>query len=90
MTTHSRLEAELLRRLASLKNSSVGTAMGVDESTVSRIASGERGLRLNQLESFIAALGMKLVDETEVTVTEEYLSSIESLSRLGIGHRPKR
>lgn len=79
-----RLSQTILRRLATVKNQDVGDAIGRDESTVSRIASGELGLKLNDLHGFLCALGLKVVDGNQVCVDREVYESYRVLARAAI------
>ena len=56
------LDSLILQRLATVKNATVGAAIGHDESHVSRVASGERGLRLAEIEPFLSALGLAVIE----------------------------
>lgn len=78
----SRLSSEILRRIAANKNAAVAEAIQSDESHVSRITSGERGLRLDQLEPFFTTLGLKVVPVEAQLIDPEYLGALETLSRL--------
>lgn len=60
--TTSSIEGLVLRRLAGVKNAAVAAAIKHDEGHVSRIASGERGLRLSELGPFMAALGLRIIE----------------------------
>jgi hypothetical protein len=77
-STHSLI----LRRLATLKNETVAREIGHDGGHVSRIASGERGVRLPELESFLTALGLAVVemDGPAVTMSMERAKAIELLA----------
>lgn len=82
--THSSLEGLILRRLAAVKNSTVAAAIRHDEGHVSRIASGERGLRLAELGPFMAALGLRVVecDNAQVsTLPSDELAALRVLAR---------
>lgn len=81
--TPSNLESLVLRRLAGVKNLSVAQAISHDEAHVSRIASGERGLRLHELEPFFNALGLRLIecDGAVVSLPAEEVASMRYLAR---------
>jgi hypothetical protein len=66
-----KLAQTILQRLASVKNEEVGRAIGKDHSTVSRISSGEAGVKLNDIEGFLSALGLKVVDVNKCCVDRE-------------------
>ena len=80
----SSTESLLLRRLAQVHQKAVAAAIGADETLVSRFASGERGLRIQQIGPALEALGLKLVDATEQTVDAKYLESLRNLAMRGI------
>lgn len=65
----SNLESLILRRVASVKNSTVAQAIGHDDGHVSRICSGERGLKLIELQAFLDSLGLKVIECEGETVT---------------------
>lgn len=76
----------ILRRLASVSNSAVGRAIGHDESHISRIAKGERGIRISELDAFFQALGLR-VDEyggDAVTLPAEEVRAMRVLARKGL------
>ena len=82
--TGSATESMILRRLAQVHQKTVATAIGSDETLVSRFASGERGLRINQIGPALEAMGLKLVDASEQTVDSKYLESLRNLAMRGI------
>ena len=51
----------MLRKLAHVKNSTVAQAIGHDDGHISRIASGERGVKLPEMEQFFQSLGLRLI-----------------------------
>lgn len=61
----------LMRRIAAVKNQTLSVAIGRDESTVSRIVSGETGIRLTELQAFLDALGVKVVDANQYCVPRD-------------------
>lgn len=63
------LEAAILRKLALMKHDSVAKAIGHDASHVSRIATGERGIRLGELEAFLREMGLVVVEIGQDGVT---------------------
>lgn len=77
----SRLESLILRRLASEKHYKVGQAIGKDESTISRIASNERGLRIDELEAFFDALGLKVVPADSQMIPSKELEALRYLAQ---------
>ena len=85
----SNIESLLHRMIASVSGTVVAQAIGTDDGHISRFQSGERGLKIDQIGPFIDVLGLKIVSKTDVTVDAEYLESIETLSRRGIGKRER-
>lgn len=57
----ARLHGDILRR-TSRRQAEVARALGKDPATLSRVLSGEIGIRLPDLESFLLAIGLKAVD----------------------------
>ena len=79
--TTSNLESLILRRVASVKNSTVAAAIGHDDGHVSRICSGERGLKLAELQPFLDALGLK-VSECDGPMVSIPVKTLEALRHL--------
>jgi hypothetical protein len=82
----SNLHSKILQRIATVKNISVAQAISHDEGHVSRITSGERGLRINEIEGFFNAIGMKVVECNGhmVSVPAEELAALKFLARKGL------
>lgn len=82
------LQTLILRRLAAVKNDAVAQAIGHDESHVSRIGTGERGVRLAELGAFLGALGLKVIEVggDSVTLPAEKLRALKVLARDGLRH----
>lgn len=79
-----KLSQTILQRLAKVKNQDVGAAMGKDHSTVSRIASGETGIRLDDLHPFLAALDLKVVDANQVCVDRGVYEAYRTLAHAAV------
>lgn len=79
----------ILQRVATVKNSTVGDAIGKDESTVSRIVSGESGVRLEVLHPFLAALGLKVVDAGRICIDVEKYNAMLVLAKRAIAQEQK-
>jgi hypothetical protein len=77
------LQSEILRRAAGIKNSAIASAIGHDDGHVSRIHSGERGLRIEELEGYLSALGLKVIacDGDVVSLPAEELKALRVLAR---------
>lgn len=84
---NSNLHAEILRRAAGVKNSTIAAAIGHDDAYVSRIHSGERGVKIHELEAYFAALGMKVIacDGDVVSMPAEEAQALRVLARKGLG-----
>lgn len=82
------LHSLILRRLAAVKNEHVAQAIGHDESHVSRIGTGDRGVRLVELGAFLEALGLKVIEVggDSVTIPAEKLRALKVLARDGLRH----
>lgn len=63
-----RIAQELLRRLARLPLSEIASAIDKDESTASRLRSGEAKLTVGEFANLLAAIGCKVVDKERVCV----------------------
>lgn len=74
----------VLQRLAKTKNQAVAEAIGKDESTVSRIVSGDSGIKLSDLQPFLRSLGLKVVDANQVCVDRNVYESYRTLARAAI------
>lgn len=80
-TTTRNLESLILRKVATVKNDTVAQAIAHDAGHVSRICSGERGLKLSDLQAFFDVLGLKVIEcegET-VTIPRKTLDSLKHL-----------
>lgn len=82
--TARKLVQVVLQRLAKAKNQTVAEAIGKDESTVSRIVSGDAGIKLADLAAFLKALGLKVVDANQVCVDRAVYESYRTLARAAI------
>lgn len=71
---------DILQRHARVKNSTIAEAIGVDESTVSRVASGQAGVKLTDLQAYLRALGLKIVDAGRVCVDRDVYESYKTLA----------
>lgn len=76
----------IMRRLASAKNVDIGRAIGHDESHVSRIMSGERGVRISEMDAFFRSLGLHVVElgGDAVTLPAEEVRAMRVLARKGL------
>jgi hypothetical protein len=58
----SRTETEILRRVATSGQDRLAIVLNHDSGHISRIIKGERGLRIYELEDFLATLGLQVVE----------------------------
>lgn len=70
----------LLQRVAGVKNQAVSQAIKKDESTVSRIVSGETGVKLDDLQAFLLVLGLKVVDANKHCVDRDVWQAYKTLA----------
>lgn len=68
----------ILRRLASVRYEEVARVLGRDVAHVSRIASGERGIRVDEIGPFLRAIGIP-VEWPEVDGAEDSNERIHAL-----------
>jgi transcriptional regulator with XRE-family HTH domain len=66
----------ILRRLARMSLSEIAAAIQKDESTASRLRSGEAKLTVEEFAALIAAIGCKLVDQRKTCVDPEVFESV--------------
>ena len=66
----------LVRRLARMSVAEIATAIDKDESTASRVRSGESKLTLEEFARLVNAIGCKLVDNKKVCVDPEVFESV--------------
>lgn len=78
----SSLHSLCLQRIAGVKNIAIAQAIGHDEAHVSRITSGERGLRIHELEAFFKSIGLRVIecDGPVATIPAEELAAIKTLA----------
>ena len=83
MANGSSLQSEILRRAATVKNTTLAEAIGHDDAHVSRIHSGERGLRISEIEPYLAALGLKVIacDGDVVSMPAKEAEALRTLAR---------
>jgi len=71
----------ILHRLNNVKRSTVADAMHKDESTVSRIVMGGQGVLVEDLEGFLAAINLKIVDISQPTIDPEEFNACRALAK---------
>lgn len=82
----SNLHSLLLQRIASVKNLAIAQAINHDEGHVSRITSGERGLRIGEIEGFLKSLGLRVIECAGpiASVPADELAALKLLARKGL------
>lgn len=80
------VQSLVLRRLASVQYEEVARRLGRDVPHVSRIASGERGIRIDELDALFDALGISAgeVGGDAVTLPAEEVRAMRVLARKGL------
>ena len=63
-----------------VKHSQVAQMLGRDESTISRWASEDMGIKLSDIGPFLAAVGLKVVDSGKVCVDRSVYESYKTLA----------
>lgn len=77
--------------MAEVKDEVLAEAMGMDRSQISRIRSGERGIRIQELDKLYKVLGLATVCDVGdvVTMTAERAHAIEYLAAEALMRRVK-
>jgi len=80
------LEMLLLRRVAVVTQAHVSLSMGKDKSTISRIFAGNHGVYISEMDVFLAALGLIVIesDSDTVTIPRERYEALRLLAKDGI------
>ncbi len=79
----------ILQRIADLKYQTVADAIGRDESTVSRIVSGDSGVKLQELVPFLDITGFKLVPKDHYCVQLDRWNALVVYAKIGMEHERK-
>lgn len=79
-------EQVILHALAAAGQSTVALAMGVNESTVSRM----KGEAITQAAALLAHCGLKVVPVGAQCFDPAYVASLRELARHGIEHGPRQ
>ena len=80
------IETLILQRIARVSQKQVALETGCSESTVSRWNDGE----YQRWAKVLAMLDLRVVPNTAVVVTAEYLSALETMARIGLKAGRKR
>ncbi len=75
-----RIAQAILRRLAKLPLAEISAAIEKDESTASRVRSGESKLTLDEFARLLAAIGYKLVDQNKVCVDPQVFEGVVQIN----------
>lgn len=79
----------LMQKIAAVKNQTVAQAIRKDESTVSRIVSGETGIKLDDLQAFLNALDLKCVGKNQVCVDRDEFIAYRALAQKYMSKAPE-
>lgn len=79
-------EQLILQALASTGQSTVANAMGLNESTVSRMKDGA----ITQAAALLAHCGLKVVPVGAQCFDPEYVAALRELAKHGVEHGPRR
>ena len=63
------------------KNAVIAAELGIDESTASRIRSGESGLRISQIDLLLAANGLELAPRGAFVVPRDEWLALKRLAK---------
>ena len=77
------IEQEVLRAIAERGVGTVAQRIGLDDSSVSRIISGQQGIKLEHLEPFLRSLGMRIIT-TEAEIVAMPADELEALRVLAM------
>lgn len=80
------IETLIFQRVAIVRQKAIALETGYSESTVSRWNEGEYQLWAKVL----TLLGLRVVPQSAVVVTAEYLSALETMARIGLKAERKR
>lgn len=75
------------KRLENVKREAVESAMGKGESWVTKLLSGDSGVKLDDLPALLSALGLKVVSVEKMCVDPELAKSYESIVRAATAGR---
>jgi len=85
MTDTRNFEADLLRRRSATQDKQIADAIDGDVSFISRFFSGERGLRINQIEPVLRVIGLKVVPAETQLISNDELEALRVLARKALG-----
>lgn len=77
-------DADLLRRIAAVTQAEVSRVAGIEKTAVHRIFTGDRGVTLAELERFVNALGLALVEADGGDVVSVPKSEFEAMRVLAL------
>lgn len=80
------IETLILQRVARVSQKQIALEVDCSESTVSRWNDGE----YQRWAKVLALLGLRVVPDSAVVVTAEYLSALETMARIGLKAERKR
>lgn len=68
-------------RLKEAKLASVDSAVGKGDSWAKKVLAGDNGVMLDDMEPFLAALGLKIVDASKVCVDRATAQAYETIAK---------
>lgn len=80
------IETLILQRVARVSQKAIALEVDCSESTVSRWNDGE----YQRWAKVMAMLGLRVVPDSAVVVTADYLSALETMARIGLKAERKR
>lgn len=80
------IETLILQRVARVSQKAIAAEVDCSESTVSRWNDGE----YQRWAKVMALLGLRVVPDSAVVVTADYLSALETMARIGLKAERKR
>ncbi len=82
----NKTESMLLRKVAEVSQNTVAEAIGRDNSTVSRIFSHQTGIHIDELEDFLRAMNLTIIEcpgET-ITISHDEYQALKFLASKGL------
>lgn len=78
---------DLMRRVKGLKQDYIARVLGIDQATISRVMSGEAGLKLEKLDQLLEVAGLKLVPRDAVVIDPKMLMALRVLAHEELGRQ---
>ena len=81
-----KIAQEVLKRLARMSLADIAKTIDKDESTASRLRSGEARLTVGEFASLLAAIGCKVVDKDRVCVDRKTYEAMAHINARAMAH----